>query len=125
MAQGSAAVSQLNIRLDSHVKESGDAVLKRMGITPSELVRALWAKISEGMEGCEEVLDVLKPTKAGAADDPMGKGAAFIARIEARKAALAALVVEDSLAPSPMSDDELEDALWEEWQDRDRERGTI
>lgn len=123
MASGATGLSQMNIRLDAQTKASGDAVLRRMSITPSELVRAVWAKIAEGVEGCEQVLAALQPQKASA-QGAESEGEAFIARIEARQAALLALAG-DAAHPATMTDDELDDALWEEWEQRDRERGVL
>ncbi len=37
-----ASTAQLNVRLDQSLKQSGDAVLARHGISPSEAVRGLW-----------------------------------------------------------------------------------
>lgn len=124
MAQGAASLSQMNIRLDAQVKASGDAVLKRMGITPSELVRAVWAKVAEGVEGCEQLLAALQDRKVPT-PGPASEGEAFVARIEARKSALFSLVGGEALHPEGMSDDEMEDALWDEWAQRDQERGVI
>ena len=33
---------QMNIRLDSALKASGNAVIAELGYTPSQVVRALW-----------------------------------------------------------------------------------
>lgn len=33
---------QMNVRMDRQLKEAGDAVLSRMGMTPSQVVRSLW-----------------------------------------------------------------------------------
>ena len=39
---GSAALSQINARIDAGQKSAGDAALASAGISPSEAVRALW-----------------------------------------------------------------------------------
>ncbi len=33
---------QMNVRMDRGLKDAGDAVLARLGMTPSQAVRALW-----------------------------------------------------------------------------------
>ncbi len=38
---------QLNTRLDSVLKQSGDAVFARYGLSPSEVVRAVWKYAAE------------------------------------------------------------------------------
>lgn len=47
---GSSATAQINVRLDRALKEAGDAELARLGISPSQAVRALWEKLSQGGE---------------------------------------------------------------------------
>lgn len=39
--------SQMNVRLDSQLKEAGDAVLASLGMTPSQAVRELWQYLTE------------------------------------------------------------------------------
>ncbi|SCH80791.1 addiction module antitoxin%2C RelB/DinJ family [uncultured Collinsella sp.] len=39
------AATQMNIRMDAALKESGNAALARLGYTPSQAVRALWEVI--------------------------------------------------------------------------------
>ena len=39
--------AQMNVRLDSQLKEAGDAVLARIGMTPSQAVRELWQYLTE------------------------------------------------------------------------------
>lgn len=40
------AATQMNIRMDAALKESGNAALARLGYTPSQAVRALWEVIT-------------------------------------------------------------------------------
>lgn len=39
--------AQMNVRLDSQLKEAGDAVLASLGMTPSQAVRELWQYLTE------------------------------------------------------------------------------
>lgn len=47
---------QMNVRMNRQLKEAGDAVLSRMGMTPSQAVRSLWeylvvqGKVPDGIE---------------------------------------------------------------------------
>lgn len=50
--------AQMNVRLDSQLKEAGDAVLASLGMTPSQAVRALWEYLV--VNGC-------MPSRSGAA----------------------------------------------------------
>ena len=37
---------QMNIRMDSTLKEAGNAAIAELGLTPSQVVRALWEYVS-------------------------------------------------------------------------------
>lgn len=39
--------ARMNVRLDSQLKEAGDAVLASLGMTPSQAVRELWQYLTE------------------------------------------------------------------------------
>ena len=41
------AMTQMNTRIDEDVKRRGDAVFASMGLTPSDVVRAVWEFASE------------------------------------------------------------------------------
>ena len=45
-----AVLAQMNVRLPRQVKESGDAALAELGITPTEFVRTVWEKMAQGGE---------------------------------------------------------------------------
>ena len=51
------ATVQLNTRIDPELKRSGDAVFARAGLTPSEVVRAVWAHAARTQSVPECVLD--------------------------------------------------------------------
>lgn len=38
---------QMNVRMDRQLKDAGDAVLARLGMTPSQAVRELWQYLTE------------------------------------------------------------------------------
>lgn len=40
------AMAQINVRLPRKLKDSGDAGLRRMGLSPSDAIRALWSRLS-------------------------------------------------------------------------------
>ena len=58
----STETSRLNVRMDADLRAAGDAVLKRMGVTPAEVVRAPWAKIARGTQDCEQALSMEQGT---------------------------------------------------------------
>ena len=53
------AVSQMNVRMDTQLKNAGDKVLAEGDTTPTQLVRALWEKISRGTSDLRQVEEVL------------------------------------------------------------------
>lgn len=41
------AVAQVNVRMNRSLKEAGDAALAELGLSPSDVVRKLWEKLSK------------------------------------------------------------------------------
>lgn len=72
------ATAQINVRLDSRLKEAGDRGLARRGITPSQAVRALWKTVSNDDLASQKACDVLLGLDAGE-----GLSEAARARLEA------------------------------------------
>ena len=42
-----SSTAQINVRIDRDLKGRGDAVLERLGSTPTEAIRALWVTLAE------------------------------------------------------------------------------
>jgi len=55
---------QLNTRIDPEVKRQGDAVFARAGLTPSDVVRALWQTTAEMQRVPECISQRINPQKA-------------------------------------------------------------
>lgn len=55
----SNVMAQINVRIDKDLKQAGDAVLAGEGMSPSEVVRALWNKLAQHGEALDEVKRVL------------------------------------------------------------------
>lgn len=55
------AASQMNIRMDNMLKQSGNAALSSLGITPSQAVRALWEFLTIQQTLPSELLRLLHP----------------------------------------------------------------
>ncbi|MDO4808166.1 MAG: hypothetical protein Q4A07_13070 [Coriobacteriales bacterium] len=53
------ATAQMNVRLSRTLKAAGDAALAEAGITPTELIRELWEKISHGAADVMQVQELL------------------------------------------------------------------
>lgn len=114
-----AATAQLNVRMDTELKASGDAALASLGVTPSEAVRGLWRLAAEH-EGRPDALQVLLfPDQAASEQD---------ARVQDRERKLALATAGLELYPSMCeklgaaasdgedvpSDDELEEYAYAE-----------
>lgn len=54
-----APMAQVNVRIDQQLKLAGDAVLGQMGITPTQLIRAVWSKVAGGAKACDQLIDTL------------------------------------------------------------------
>jgi hypothetical protein len=78
----------MNVRLNSQVKDKGDSILAKAGITPTQIIRALWEKISLGMTDLRQVEEVLSlpaaATETGMVDtskvDAMLRGRSLFAK---------------------------------------------
>lgn len=75
------AATQMNLRIDSHIKERGDAVLMEAGYSPTQAVRAIWTFAAAHAHEPQVVRDLLQQVEAEL--DPERE-----ARIEAKRAAL-------------------------------------
>ena len=81
---GTAAVpqarqTQMNTRIDASLKEAGDAVLARMGYSPSAAVRGLWQFVVDHQDDVVSVREVLEPDAASSLTDEAARKASAIA----------------------------------------------
>ena len=111
-----AATSQLNVRMDSQLRSAGDAVLERIGVTPAEIVRALWAKIAGGAQECEQVLELLAQKTDPATPS---RGDTYIEAIDGWHTELFALAGVTRASYTAPSDEELDEMLYDEWLNHD------
>ncbi len=115
--------TQMNLRIDSQVKERGDAVLMEAGYSPTQAVRAIWTFAAAHAHEPQVVRDLLH--QAEIEHDPERE-----ARIEAKRAALRRLddlrsQLEAVIGPSKgeyaehLSDKELlREAMVERWEEK-------
>jgi hypothetical protein len=103
----------LNVRMNRATKEAGDSFLAELGISVSELTRALWEKLAKGdSEARREVERIMAPgVDAGQAEEARRKRAA-LDRADESWERLAAMVGERSGLGASLSDDK--EALAEE-----------
>lgn len=115
-------VAQINVRIDRSLKDEGDAVLAEAGISPTRIVRDLWAKLAQRGTALDEVVAALgvggfTPDERAAIDAKL----AVIDRVSQRRDQLAGQLGLSS-ATEPLYQDGFD------WRDRarterDRKRG--
>ena len=54
------ATVQMNVRMDTALKECGDAVFANIGYTPTEIVRAVWSFAQRNRQNCSAVEELVK-----------------------------------------------------------------
>ena len=73
-----ARQTQMNTRIDAALKEAGDAVLARLGYSPSAAVRGLWQFMVDHQDDAASVREVIEPGAATAlSDEAARKTSAF------------------------------------------------
>ncbi len=70
---------QMNTRIDAGLKEAGDAVLARLGYTPSVAVRGLWQFMVDHQDDAASIREVIEPGTALAISDEASRKASAIA----------------------------------------------
>ena len=60
---------QMNTRIDATLKEAGDAVLARLGYSPSMAVRGLWQFVVDHQDDATSVREVIEPGAATVLSD--------------------------------------------------------
>ena len=73
-----ARQTQMNTRIDAALKEAGDAVLARLGYSPSAAVRGLWRFVVDHQEDAASVRKVIEPGAASALSDEAARKASAI-----------------------------------------------
>ena len=115
-----SAMAQLNIRMEPQLKAAGDEVLARLGITPTQLVRALWMKVSRGAEALDQIVAALaqEPAAIGIAE-PTSHISTKDDPFENRLTTFYQEHGFDYSAYSSPTDDEWEELLLQEWAERE------
>ena len=70
--------TQMNTRIDMALKEAGDAVLARLGYSPSAAVRGLWQFVVDHQDDAASVREVIEPGAASALSDEAARKASAI-----------------------------------------------
>ena len=125
MAAGPGSMAQLNVRMDPAIKSAGDEVLERANVTPTQFVRAIWAKLSQGSEALDQLIEVLLRHPSSAeptcAPTPMA-GDLLAGGIVRRQEELEQSLGLDISSYRALSEDEMRDLLLDERIEREHER---
>ena len=90
-------MTQMNTRIDADLKRGGDEVFARMGLTPSEVVRAVWAYAVEHAEAPAVISSALSTS----ADEASGLETAFRVAVAQHASNLVAGYRESLGVPAP------------------------
>lgn len=71
--------TQMNTRIDASLKEAGDAVLARLGYSPSAAVRGFWQFVVDHQDDATSVREVIEPGAAGVLSDEAARKTSAIA----------------------------------------------
>ena len=116
-----ARQTQMNTRIDMALKEAGDAVLARLGYSPSAAVRGLWQFVVDHQDDAASVREVIEPGAASALSDESARKASAITSLRSLYAQTAR---ELGISGNDGADIPSWDDLREDWYDERLERET-
>ena len=114
-----ARQTQMNTRIDASLKEAGDAVLARLGCSPSAAVRGLWQFVVDHQDDAASVREVIAPGVATALSGEAARKASAIAGLRSLYAQTAN---ELGISGNCRTDMPSWDDLREDWYDERLER---
>jgi len=106
--------------MNTELKAAGDSVLELYGIAPSELIRALWSKISHGEQALDQVVRVLVADPAAGSSKTVNvtRSMPRIAQlIQQRQADFEQEVGLDPASYVPLSEEQLDDLVYQDYLD--------
>lgn len=125
MSARSAAMAQVNVRIDPGVKAAGDATLASVDVTATQLIRAVWDKLAQGASAFDQLAIALAKDSPALASDRREKEDAARELIEGiiqRQEAFEKTWGLDASTYVALSDEEMEDLLFDERMQRERAR---
>ena len=120
-----SATAQINVRLPLELKESGDKGLRDLGLSPSDVVRALWRRLAERGESLEKIETLLFEDERTKDDEVSSFGKSPIAegwRLVDEGMREIGINAQSTTAPAQLDDNEL---LTQALEERMRERGLM
>ncbi|MBQ9007113.1 MAG: hypothetical protein IJ092_12205 [Atopobiaceae bacterium] len=112
----SRAQGQVNVRMNAAVKDAGDEALAEVGLSPSEVVRALWEAVGARGEKREQVLAALGITQADVArKERRAKRQELVSRMAERYGSLGGTNGVDPAALPALDDEAWDELAWEDY----------
>ena len=114
-----ARQTQMNTRIDSDLKEAGDAVLARLGYTPSAAIRGFWQYAVDHQDDAASIRSIVDPDAASTLSDEAARKMSATAGLRSLYARTAEVLgIADTRTEEISSWDELRDAWYDERLDR-------
>ena len=114
----SAAMAQVNVRMQRDLKERGDATLALVGSSPAVIIRQLWQALAEGGEAYQRIMRALAKAdvaeEADAADTSLLQASTLFEELGTTLGLDPASFVPDTRPTSEV----LEDIEWEQLSER-------
>ena len=119
-----SAVVQMNVRIDSQLKDAGDRVLEKAGLSPTKAVRALWERLASFSDAPEKVVELLSPSEGTSASSIEAERARKLRAAQEGAQIVARSLAKQGIDMSSIADDTPYDELRERaLMERLRERG--
>ena len=114
-----ARQTQMNTRIDSGLKEAGDAVLARLGYTPSAAIRGFWQYAVDHQDDAASIRSIVDPDAASTISEEAARKLSATAELRSLYARTAEVLgIADTPTEEFSSWDELRDAWYDERLDR-------
>lgn len=116
----SGSVAMLNVRMDRSTKEAGDAALANLGVSVSEITRALWQKLAQGGDMARRQVErIMAPEQDDESAAIAARKKASLARVDESWSRISKLLGETGVPTLPDDKDALAEAryayLQEKW----------
>lgn len=119
-----SSVVQMNIRIDSQLKDAGDRVLERAGLSPTKAVRALWERLASFSDDPQKAVELLSPSEGASASSIEAERARKLRVAQEATQIVARSLAGQGIDVSSVADDTPYDELRERaLMERLRERG--
>lgn len=112
-------MAMLNVRMERDLRERGNAVLAEMGVTPSQLIRAIWEKlVGDKRLAQEQVQAAMSPARTPERQAEIDRKLAALERGDNLFYEFAERLGLDPATHTPMNDEEVEEERYQYYLDK-------